>query len=207
VESVVSADDPKWNNFKNINIPPSASFSIMPPYPTTVDDIVLVSTSTDPDGDALTYQWYLDDWMFSTDSRTELQIASQGTRQIKLVVTDAKGATVSAVKSVNVRFKPEGKISNKELKQGLAIALLLALLSVVFLLRRRKKKRQKQTVHQAKPVAEPKTINKESVTIKPEPVVQSTDDKGWVTLNRFCTNCGNSLTAGDQFCNSCGQKV
>ncbi|MDR1594938.1 MAG: zinc-ribbon domain-containing protein [Prevotellaceae bacterium] len=29
----------------------------------------------------------------------------------------------------------------------------------------------------------------------------------WVITNKYCSNCGNPISAGSKFCNSCGRSV
>lgn len=76
------------------NQPPTASFRIIPPRPTTADIITAQSTSTDPDGDTLTHSWSLDGWRaLASRNSAACQWAplQAGEHTIMLVVDDTKG--------------------------------------------------------------------------------------------------------------------
>ncbi len=92
----VIADMIEEDRDRIINEPPEASFSIMPEKPTAEDIVILVSTSSDPDGDELTYSWYIDDEFVSgaEDSPDWEWVAPEpGKYKITLVVNDGRGGT------------------------------------------------------------------------------------------------------------------
>lgn len=78
------------------NIPPEASFSIMPESPQGGDTVILTSTALDPDGDELIYSWYLDSEFVSQASDSnewKWLMPEDGEHEIKLVVNDGRGGT------------------------------------------------------------------------------------------------------------------
>jgi hypothetical protein len=75
------------------NNPPTASFSIMPENPTPEDTIIGASTSSDPDGDTLTYSWYRDGSEIENTPNWEWENPQAGEYNIKLVVDDGKGGS------------------------------------------------------------------------------------------------------------------
>ncbi|MDF1698061.1 MAG: zinc-ribbon domain-containing protein [Saprospiraceae bacterium] len=191
VESFVSKADRIWEKLENANKKPIASFSIMPEFPNTEDDIILVSTSTDPEGDVLSYKWFLDDQLISSSAREIMNIKSFGNHKFTLVVTDSKGATSSFSKQVSVKwvesswFKIE-QSTKEEIKQWLPMILggLLVLVLVYFLGLKNKKKKINTPLQESQ---EPPTTKK--------------------NINHFCTQCGKPLTPGNKFCNHCGNKL
>ena len=92
----VIADMIEEDRDRIINEPPEASFSIMPEKPNPEDIVILVSTSSDPDGDELTCSWYIDDEFVSEagDSPDWEWVAPEpGKYEITLVVNDGRGGT------------------------------------------------------------------------------------------------------------------
>lgn len=92
----VIADMIEEDRDRIINEPPEASFSIMPEKPNPEDIVILVSTSSDPDGDELTCSWYIDDEFVSEagDSPNWEWVAPEpGKYEITLVVNDGRGGT------------------------------------------------------------------------------------------------------------------
>jgi len=86
------------------NRPPVASFSIMPENPEVGDYIVVASTSSDPDGDMLTYSWYVDGVSrFGNSPNWEWENPEAGEHTIKLVVEDSKGGSDEHFMEINVR--------------------------------------------------------------------------------------------------------
>ena len=115
-------DDEEPNN------PPIASFYIMPQNPTPDDTIEGVSTSSDPDGDTLTYSWYfngeydenignLPNWTWSNPQA--------GEHTIKLVVEDGKGGSDEDSRKINI--------------PGFEIALLIGAIAVALIIIKRRK--------------------------------------------------------------------
>ena len=78
------------------NRPPTASFAVMPQVPQAGDTIVVVSTSSDPDGDVLTGSWYLDgDHLPELDNLFDWEWADAeaGEHAVTLEVDDGKGGS------------------------------------------------------------------------------------------------------------------
>ncbi len=84
------------------NQPPNASFSIFPPSPTPDDSVSFCSTSTDPDGDPLTYKWYLDGNYRGDFPSCEPGKLAAGKHTIKLDVADGEGGTDSWSRTIIV---------------------------------------------------------------------------------------------------------
>jgi len=84
---------------------PIASFSITPQSPTTNDTIITTNTSTDPDGDSLTYSWLRDGTQ--TNECNNMPYCAwtnptAGIHTIRLQVNDGKGGTSAVQTQVNV---------------------------------------------------------------------------------------------------------
>jgi hypothetical protein len=62
------------------------------------------SAATDPDGDALSYQWELGDGSTATGSSVAAKVFSGngGTLTVRLTVTDGKGGTVSDTRTITI---------------------------------------------------------------------------------------------------------
>ena len=76
------------------NLPPIASFALMPKDPKVGDPIVIVSTSLDPDGDPLMHTWYVNgEYEISAGDLSEWTWSSPGEGEytIGLIVMDGKG--------------------------------------------------------------------------------------------------------------------
>jgi hypothetical protein len=76
------------------NLPPTASFALMPKDPKVGDPIVIVSTSSDPDGDPLMHTWYVNgEYEISAGDLSEWTWSSPGEGEytIGLIVMDGKG--------------------------------------------------------------------------------------------------------------------
>ena len=76
------------------NHAPTASFALMPKDPKVGDPIVIVSTSSDPDGDPLMHTWYVNgEYEISAGDLSEWTWSSPGEGEytIGLVVTDGEG--------------------------------------------------------------------------------------------------------------------
>ena len=98
MEINVAADVPE-------NRPPNASFSITLENPKTNDVLVGTSTSSDPDGDTLTYSWYFDgeyDSNTGNSSYWTLENPKAGEHTIRLVVKDGKGGSDEYSLEINV---------------------------------------------------------------------------------------------------------
>ena len=78
------------------NHPPTALFTLMPQEPQAGDVIVVVSTSSDPDGDTLRGSWYLDgDRLPELDnvSDWEWTDAEAGEHTVTLEIEDGRGGS------------------------------------------------------------------------------------------------------------------
>jgi hypothetical protein len=123
-------DEPWWET----NNPPTASFSIMPQNPTPEDTIVGVSTSTDPDGDTLTYSWYSNgeyNENIGNSPNWEWENPQVGEYTIKLVVDDGKGGSDECSRKITV-------IGPTDIP-GFEIALLIGAIVVALIIIKRRK--------------------------------------------------------------------
>ncbi len=92
-----------------VNAPPGAGFTVAPANPFTGDVITVSSTSIDPDGPLVAQQWDLDaDGQFDDASGplVSAQYLNAGRHEIRLRVTDSKGAVATASGAVDVRSRP-----------------------------------------------------------------------------------------------------
>jgi parallel beta-helix repeat protein len=87
---------------EDINYPPTASFTINPTNPFTNDNIRFESTSTD-DGTIQNYTWNMDDGTKRYGESITYTFTDSGTYDVRLKVTDDKGATDAKTKSVSVK--------------------------------------------------------------------------------------------------------
>jgi PKD repeat protein len=88
---------------------PSASFSVSPQSPSTLETVTFSSTSTDPDGAIVSYAWDLDnDGNFNDGTASDVQrsFLFAGTYTVRLLVTDNDGATAVATEQVEVGNQP-----------------------------------------------------------------------------------------------------
>jgi hypothetical protein len=126
----VIADMIEEDRSRIINEPPAASFSIMPEEPTTEDIVMLVSTSSDPDGDELTYSWYIDDEFVSGagDSPDWEWVAPEpGKHKITLVVNDGRGGKDEYSATVDINGSGIGIGVIVGIAAGLVVILLILL--------------------------------------------------------------------------------
>jgi len=125
------------------NRPPTASFSIMPENPEVGDYIVVASTSSDPDGDMLTYSWYVDGvGRFGDSPNWEWENPEPGEYEIRLVVDDGRGGSDEHLMEMNVRkgLPPQQLLPIPLLFFGVAgVAGLAAFALLLFLLVTRRK--------------------------------------------------------------------
>ena len=84
------------------NQPPVASFSITPANPTPDDTMECHNSSTDPDGDALTYEWYMGGELISRSMDWYYDNPPAGSYTIELVVDDGKGGRDTSTKAITV---------------------------------------------------------------------------------------------------------
>ncbi|MCX7843815.1 MAG: PKD domain-containing protein [Candidatus Bipolaricaulota bacterium] len=88
-----------------INQPPVAQFTFAPASPRAGDWVYFdASASADPDGTIVNYQWdFQNDGVFDATGKVAFfRYTAPGTYTVRLVVTDDKGATASATKTVVV---------------------------------------------------------------------------------------------------------
>ncbi|MBN1376502.1 MAG: PKD domain-containing protein, partial [Dehalococcoidia bacterium] len=84
------------------NQPPVASFSVTPANPTTGDTLLSNNTSTDPDGDALTYKWYIGGKLVADSMNWQYPNPPSGSYTIELLVDDGNGGTDTRTESIFV---------------------------------------------------------------------------------------------------------
>ena len=92
-----------------LNAPPRAGFTVAPGNPFTGDTTTISSTSIDPDGPLVSQQWDLDaDGQFDDASGPLVSetFATAGRHEIRLRVTDSKGAVATASGAVDVLARP-----------------------------------------------------------------------------------------------------
>jgi PKD domain len=91
---------------------PTASFTVNPESPETSQQFTLTSTSTDPEGRALTAQWDTNgngsftDTVDRTGNSTTLSFSTNGPRTIGLRVTDSGGLRSTATRTIEIRNRP-----------------------------------------------------------------------------------------------------
>jgi hypothetical protein len=89
---------------------PIASFSVTPQFPTTSDTVIATSTSSDPDGDTLTYSWFRDGIQANEYNNMTYCIwanPAAGTHTIGIIVSDGKGGTAPLQTQITVDQSPQ----------------------------------------------------------------------------------------------------
>ena len=81
---------------------PVAQFTFTPVNPTVNHDVVFTSTSSDVDGDTLTYSWDFTDGSKSTSQNPTHTFTKDGSYAVSLTVTDELGLTDTVTHTVNV---------------------------------------------------------------------------------------------------------
>ena len=86
------------------NLPPTASFSILPEYPFFLvgEEIQFTDTSTDQDGDILEWSWSFGDGENSSEQNPTHAYSGEGTYTVTLTVTDSEGETDTSSATVEV---------------------------------------------------------------------------------------------------------
>ena len=130
------------------NRPPIASFALMPEDPVVGDPIVIVSTSSDPDGDSLTQTWYIDgkhevsagdlsEWTWSSPAEGEYTIG--------LVVMDGVGSVAEYSQTITIAGAGDEEEEASSGSGGMGSLLYLLLIPVAaalaILVGRRRRKR------------------------------------------------------------------
>jgi PKD repeat protein len=88
----------------HVDAPPIASFIFSPQTPATDQAVQFFSTSSDPDGDTLSYSWHFGDGSAgSTSAAPQHTYTQAGTYHVGLTVTDPTGATDSVVETVTIQ--------------------------------------------------------------------------------------------------------
>jgi hypothetical protein len=98
-----------------VNAKPKAAFTFRPARPVEGDTISFTSTSRDPDGPIARQEWDLDnDGRFDDGGKVvgSTKKLKQGTRTVRLRVTDSKGATDTVAQKIKVRAKPPSDAPN-----------------------------------------------------------------------------------------------
>jgi PKD repeat protein len=98
-QAIVATDPPPPNRA------PAAAFGVSPAAAIVGDTVTFTSTSTDPDGDLMTFAWALDqDGLFNdgTGASAQKAFSAPGTYSIALQVTDSRGAVSTATGQVKV---------------------------------------------------------------------------------------------------------
>lgn len=106
------------------NQPPTVSLSYSPQNPTPNDTIYFTAVASDPDGDALTYRWFLNgvEQTNATAPRVQLANPREGTYTMRVVVSDGKGGmaedsiefTVQPARPRYVIMKGTGEFQGEE---------------------------------------------------------------------------------------------
>src|SRR3954462_14839525 len=102
---------------------PVGTFSWGPSTPHSGDDITLGATAADPDGDAVSYSWDLDDnGTFERSGASAHARFNRGERRVRLRVTDSSGASTTTIQAIDVADAlPRGEIaiaSDDDLRSG-----------------------------------------------------------------------------------------
>jgi len=133
---------------ESANRPPIASFALMPEDPAVGDPIVIVSTSSDPDGDSLIQTWYIDgEYEVSAGDLSEWTWSSpaEGEYTIGLVVMDGEGGVAEysqTITVVAVEDEEEEAGTSRGGMSGLLYLLLIpAAAAVTVLVVRRRRRR------------------------------------------------------------------
>ena len=90
--------------------PPRASFTASPQSPLSQEEVTFTSTSSDPDGHALTYAWELDgaddDFNEASGPTARWTFRAPGRYAVRLRVSDPGGMSATASMTVAVRDRP-----------------------------------------------------------------------------------------------------
>lgn len=79
------------------NRPPTVRLNLFPVSPTTADRVFFSADAADPDGDELTYRWYLDGDLQGFDGyNPSWDTPTAGQHTIKVLVSDGRGGEIEA---------------------------------------------------------------------------------------------------------------
>jgi PKD repeat protein len=95
-----------------VNARPKAAFTVRPTKPLEGGEVSFISTSRDPDGPIAKQAWDLDgdgSYDDATGVVASTRKLKKGTRQVRLRVTDSKGATDAIAQTIKVGAKPYGQ--------------------------------------------------------------------------------------------------
>jgi PKD repeat protein len=95
-----------------VNARPKAAFTVRPTKPLEGGEVSFISTSRDPDGPIAKQAWDLDgdgSYDDATGVLASTRKLKKGTHQVRLRVTDSKGATDAIAQTVKVGAKPYGQ--------------------------------------------------------------------------------------------------
>jgi len=84
------------------NQPPVCSFTVTPPNPISADTLLSNNTSYDPDGDVLTYAWYVDGGFMGDFEDWQWPNPDPGTYTITLEVEDGRGGFCEVSRTITV---------------------------------------------------------------------------------------------------------
>jgi len=102
----VRFDSVQWQKNAISNIPPTAAFSYSPPNPTANIPIQFTDQSTDTDGTVTSWSWNFGDGGTSTLQNPTYEYSASGTYNVRLTVTDNKGATDYDEQSISITNSP-----------------------------------------------------------------------------------------------------
>ena len=85
-----------------LNRPPVASFTWIPETPVVGETVYFTSTSTDPDGTIVSWDWAFGDGTFGAGETTTHVYAMEGTYTVTLTVTDDDDATDDATAAITI---------------------------------------------------------------------------------------------------------
>ncbi len=139
---VVTVVRSEWSS----NHPPTASFALMPQDPEAGDTIMIVSTSSDPDGDMLTSSWYLDgEHLLELDNQSDWEWADAeaGEHTVALKIDDGRRGSDQYSMAVTVAGddKDAGSYSSNKSNMLLYFLLIPIAAVVIFLASRRLRKK------------------------------------------------------------------
>lgn len=85
------------------NVLPTADFSFAPQMVNVGTTVVFTDKSTDGDGEIVSREWLMPDGSTSTETNPSYTFNQKGMFNVRLSVTDNRGGSASATKSINVR--------------------------------------------------------------------------------------------------------
>lgn len=106
------------------NTLPTADFSFSPQMVSIGTTVVFTDLSTDTDGEIVSREWLFPDGSTSTDDSPSYTFDKMGMANVRLTVTDNRGGSAAATKSINVR---SGDVTDFTLLWSTAVATADAL--------------------------------------------------------------------------------